>query len=86
MASEPALESRLRQEAQAKEAERKSQEAKLAALRAENCLRARSQIKLLDDGVRIARTNEKGEREILDDKGRAEETARTRKLVESECR
>ncbi|MFG5410725.1 hypothetical protein ABXN37_24710 [Piscinibacter sakaiensis] len=40
---------------------------------------------MLDDGVRIARTNEKGEREILDDKARAAEQARLRAVVAADC-
>ena len=43
--------------------------------RAENCARARSHMSSLDSGMRLSRTNEKGEREILDDKARAEENA-----------
>ncbi len=85
-AGEPALEAKLRKEAEEKAAQQKAEEAKLASARAENCLRARGQLKLLDDGVRIARTNAKGEREILDDKQRSEEQARTRSIVASDCR
>jgi hypothetical protein len=32
------------------------------------------------------RTNEKGEREVLDDQGRAEETARARAVIASDCK
>ncbi len=83
--SEPALEEKLRREAEEKAAKQKAEEAKLAALRADNCLRARNQLKMLDDGVRVARTNDKGEREILDDKQRAEEQARIRSIIASDC-
>jgi hypothetical protein len=34
----------------------------------------------------MARTNDKGEREILDDKARAEEAQRARKIVASDCK
>ena len=85
-ATEPALEAKLRKEAAEKAAKEKADEAKLAAARADNCLRARGQLKLLDDGVRIAKTNQKGEREILDDKQRADEQARVRKIVVSDCK
>jgi hypothetical protein len=42
-------------------------------------------MRTLDSGVRIARTNEKGEREFLDDKARAQEVQRTRDALASEC-
>ncbi|MEO8279070.1 MAG: DUF4124 domain-containing protein [Ideonella sp.] len=84
--TEPALEAKMRKEAAEKAAKEKADEAKLASVRADNCLRAKGQLKLLDDGVRIARTNQKGEREILDDKQRAEEQARVSKIVASDCK
>ncbi|WP_418315187.1 DUF4124 domain-containing protein [Piscinibacter sakaiensis] len=84
--TEPALEAKLRREAEEKAAKEKAEEARLAALRADNCLRARSQLKMLDDGVRVARTNDKGEREILDDKQRGEEQARIRAIIASDCK
>ena len=40
----------------------------------------------LDSGVRIARTNEKGEREVLSDTARAAETQRTREVIASDCK
>lgn len=82
---EPELEAKLRKEAEAKAAAKKADDAKVAAARAENCTRARNQLKTLDDGVRIARVNDKGEREILDDKGRAQEQARMQGIVASDC-
>lgn len=83
--TEPELEARRRKEAEAKEAQAQAEAAKLAAAKAENCARARGQLKVLDDGVRIARTNEKGEREILDDKARAAEQSRLRAVIASDC-
>ena len=55
-------------------------------MRAENCARARSYQKSLDSGMRIARTNDKGEREILDDAARAQEQQRTREIIASDCK
>jgi len=54
--------------------------------RSENCKRARAHMSSLESGMRLARTNEKGEREILDDKGRADEMQRTRQIISSDCR
>ena len=65
---------------------RKADEAKVIAVRAENCSRAKAQMRTLDSGVRLARTNEKGEREYLDDKAREREVARTRDALASECK
>jgi hypothetical protein len=65
---------------------KKAEDTKLAAARAENCTRAKAQMRTLDSGVRITRTNEKGEREYLDDKAREQEAARTRDTVASECK
>lgn len=55
------------------------------AVKAENCKRARSQLAILESGQRIARPNDKGEREFLDDNARAAELARTRDQVNASC-
>lgn len=57
-----------------------------AEQRAENCRRARSHLAALESGQRIARMNEKGEREVLDDKGRADEMRRAREVMAADCR
>ena len=67
-------------------AKAKADEERVAAQRADNCRAARGHLNALDSGQRIARTNEKGEREVLDDKGRADETRRAREAIASECR
>jgi Domain of unknown function (DUF4124) len=84
--AEPALEAIRRKELEAKAAQQKAEEGKVAAQRAENCTRARDQLRQLDSGVRIARTNAKGEREILDDKARAAEAERARAIMASDCK
>ncbi len=58
---------------------------KSAAVRAENCSRAQAQAKALQSGVRIARMNASGEREYLDDAGRAAEMKRTQDIVSQSC-
>lgn len=80
------LESRRKKAEQEQADKQKAEEDKVAAQRADNCKRARAHLASLDSGIRLARTNDKGEREILDDKGRAEEMARTRQVIASECR
>jgi Domain of unknown function (DUF4124) len=65
---------------------KKAEEARAAATRAENCTRAKAQMRALEAGGRMSRTNEKGEREFLDDKARAQEATRTREAMTSECK
>lgn len=64
----------------------KAEEEILATKRGENCRAARNHLTALESGQRIARANDKGEREVLDDQGRAEETRRAREAIASECR
>ena len=77
-----------RRKAQEQEAatKAKAEEARNAAVKAENCNRARNQLATLESGQRVARLNDKGEREVLDDKGRAEETRQLREQMGSDCR
>jgi hypothetical protein len=66
-------------------AAQKAEADRVAAIKADNCRRAQSNLKALEEGMRIARVNDKGEREILDDTARASEISRNRALVTSEC-
>jgi hypothetical protein len=59
---------------------------KQAKNKATNCDNAKANQALLDSGVRIAVTNAKGEREFLDDAGRAAEQRRVRTAMEANCR
>ncbi len=67
-------------------AKAKAEEERQAALRAENCKRARTQVTTLESGIRVARVNAKGEREMLDDSSRAEELKVARAVVAGDCR
>lgn len=83
---EPELEAkRKKQEADAA-AKVKADEARIAAARADNCTRAKSQLATLDSGIRVVRADEKGERVILDDKQRADEVKRTRDTITTDCK
>ena len=64
----------------------KAEEDRVSVQRAENCRAARGHLIALESGQRIARTNDKGEREVLDDKGRSDEQRRAREVVSSDCR
>lgn len=85
-ASESELDVKRRKAEEEKEAQRKVEEEKQAKARAETCTQARNYQRTLNDGIRIARTNSKGEREILDDKGRAEEQRRTQEAISNNCK
>jgi len=68
-------------------AKAKADQERVAALRADNCVRAKSQLSTLESGIRLAQTNPKtGEREFLDDKQRADEVRRTRDVISENCR
>ena len=80
------LEARKKQ-AEAAEAEReRAEDARQAAARAENCSRARSAKASFESGQRMARMNDKGERETLNDAQRATELQRIEQIIASECR
>lgn len=80
------LEAKRKAADQEQQAKARAEEEKLAVQRAENCRRARQHLQALDSGMRMARTNDKGEREILDDKQRADEARRANEVIASDCR
>ena len=76
---------RKRQEDAQKENEKNEKAEQEAAARKENCARAQEQLRQLETGQRIARTDAKGERYFLDDAQVAQEMARTRQIVQQSC-
>lgn len=80
------LEARKRAADAQQQARQKAEEQRQAAARAENCSRARTHLATLESGQRMARINAKGEREVIDDKTRADETRRAREVIASDCR
>lgn len=66
-------------------AKNKAEEDRVAAAKADNCSRAKSQLRTFESGIRVTRTNAKGEREFLDDKQRAEETRHAKDVIASDC-
>lgn len=84
-AGDSELDAKRKQAEQEQAAKQKAEEARVAKAKAENCQRARSYQKSLQDGIRIVRSNADGEREVLDDKGRAEEMQRTQDAIQSNC-
>ncbi len=53
--------------------------------RQQNCQRAQASLRALQSGARITRTNDKGEREYLDDSQRQQEMAVAQKTADSWC-
>lgn len=79
-------EARKKAEQDAEAAKRKAEEERIAAAKADNCNRARAHLRAIEDGVRLAKVDDKGERVVFDDKMRAEEAARARAIIGSDCR
>jgi hypothetical protein len=73
-----------REEAQAKAALAEAERKRAEALE-QDCQRAQNQLVALEGGQRIARLNEKGEREVLDDAARAQEATRMRDFLGEHC-
>ncbi len=80
------LEARKRAVDQEQAAKARADEERLAGQRAENCRRARGQLVALESGQRMSRVNQKGEPEVLDDRGRTEETRQAREVIAADCR
>ena len=64
----------------------KAEEERVAATKTENCARAKSGKTLMESGVRVSVANAKGERDILDDAGRAAELRRIQATIDANCR
>jgi hypothetical protein len=77
---------RAKQERDTQAAKQKEDEKRVAAVRRENCQRAQGQLRDLQGGGRITRTNEKGERVFMDETQIAAEINRARDLITSECK
>jgi hypothetical protein len=87
---DPELEAKRRKQEQDKaetvKTEDRARAEKLAVAQADNCARARNHMRTLEEGIRMVRTNANGEREVLDDKGRADEKSRAREVIASDCK
>jgi hypothetical protein len=67
-------------------AKRKAEDDKLAKAKADNCTQAKQAKASYDSGVRLARVNKQGEREILDDATRASEVQRIQTVIDADCK
>lgn len=80
------LEEKARRAEEAEKARRAAEEQKVAQAKAQNCQRARQGKAAMDSGIRVARLNDKGEREILDDQARAAEQQRMQSVIDADCK
>lgn len=71
---------------EAEAAKRKADEEQVVKAKVENCARAKQAKASYDSGMRIARTNEKGEREVMDDVARATEVKRIQSIIDVDCK
>jgi len=84
-AAEKEAEFRKRQLEAQKEREKQELAAKDSADARENCARAQENVRMIESGQRISRTDAKGERYYIDDEQRAQELANARRAAESWC-
>lgn len=79
------LEERRKQAAAAAADKQKAEEAKYAALKADNCSRAKQAKASYESGARIARVDDKGEKRFLEDNERAAEVKRLQEVIARDC-
>lgn len=79
------LEAKKKEKDAADQAKKKAEEEKVAAMRAENCTRARNAKATFDSGLRVVRTNDKGEREFMDEAQRATEVKHLNDVIARDC-
>jgi hypothetical protein len=80
------LEEKTRKAEEAEKARQAAEAQKVAQAKTENCKRAREGKATMDSGMRVARLNAQGEREIMDDKMRAAEAQRLQTTIDSDCK
>lgn len=80
------LEARKKQTEADESLKKKAEDDKQAKARADTCDRAKRALTTLQSGIRIGVTNAAGEREVMDDAKRADETKRTKEVADSSCK
>jgi hypothetical protein len=80
------LEAKKKQAADAEAAKKKADEERITKAKIENCARAKQAKATFDSGVRVARTNAAGEREVMDDAARDAETKRIQSIIDRDCK
>lgn len=80
------LEARKKQAEEEEVAKKKAEEEKQARMKEENCGRAQKALITMQSGIRISTSNAKGEREFMDDAGRAAEIKRLQGIADNDCK
>ncbi|MBK6592721.1 MAG: DUF4124 domain-containing protein [Burkholderiales bacterium] len=80
------LEVRKKKALETEAAKRKAEDDRVAKARADNCVRAKRAKASLDSGTRLVRTNDAGEREVMDESALAEEQKRTQGIIDRDCK
>lgn len=84
--ADPELAAKLIQADAAEAARKKAEQDNTARIRADNCERARQAKATYDSGMKLARINAQGQRELLDDEARGTESRRLDAIIASDCR
>ena len=79
------LEDKKKQAAAVEADKKRAQEEEHARAKADNCTRAKQAKATLDSGIRLTVTNDKGEREVMDDNQRAAEARRLDNAITRNC-
>ena len=82
---DPKLQAKRKEAEKQAAAEKQKEDERIAATRAANCESARTKLRTIESGIRMARTNKQGETEILDDQARQAETKQAQDVIKSEC-
>ena len=77
---------RQKQEQDREAAKQKDEERRLAERKRENCSRAQANLRDLQSGTRLTRTNDRGERVFMEQGQIAAEVARARDVITENCR
>ena len=80
------LEAKKKKTEDEEEAKKKAEEETQTKAKAENCQRAQKGLVTLQSGVRVAVTNAKGEREVMDDAARVVEGKRLQSIIDTNCK
>jgi len=84
--AERELESRKRRAEAEEAAAKQAEEKKDAKRKQENCAQARNQLQALQEGQRIVKYNEKGERVFLEDSARPQAIEEAKRAADSWCK
>ncbi len=85
-AKDTELETKKKQAEKEEALQKKTEDDKQAKAKQDNCDRAKLALTTLQSGVRMAITNAAGEREVMDDAKRADETKRVKDAADTNCK